>query len=148
MFLLIITSFIYRIYWFILVYTGNTVYTCPKCGYEPIYPCVYKEHKHLWIRVHQCRGLSLCIQGTQKKSNIQNNNCSVYPCVYRERFPIYYPKIAPGGLSLCIQGTQKEIKYEKYTKRFIPVYTGNAIDPTVNMAVLAVYPCVYRERQK
>ena len=58
-------------------------------------------------------------------------NFAVYPCVYRERRLTFFITSCNRGLSLCIQGTlfffYKNIK----SRRFIPVYTGNA--PTSNI---------------
>ena len=53
---------------FIPVYTGNIPpYGMPFTSH-PVYPCVYREHfKRSWRTAHPS-GLSLCIQGTSKKT--------------------------------------------------------------------------------
>ena len=72
---------------------------------------------------------------------------TVYPCVYREhfyKFPIITQK---NGLSLCIQGTLQGRNYDKESKRFIPVYTGNTACLVAAGSLSSVYPCVYREHR-
>ena len=112
-------------------------------------------------------GLSLCIQGTFRKTfatkgearfipvytgNIwctMNSPISitVYPCVYREHifFVIFPNNLA--GLSLCIQGTYLEEATRSLILRFIPVYTGNIRGVACSPLCVPVYPCVYREHQ-
>ena len=125
LFLLIITSFIYRIYWFIPVYTGNTCCVCISFWFCAVYPCVYREHLFEHQKQRTACGLSLCIQGTlyilpvnrqerrfipvytgNTNSAIFDGIClAVYPCVYREHLLRNTNKALNFGLSLCIQGT-------------------------------------------
>ena len=51
------------------------------------------------------------------------------------------------GLSLCIQGTRTSSGGDSLRGRFIPVYTGNAKPGQKRLLLMAVYPCVYRERR-
>ena len=71
---------------------------------KTVYPCVYREHPTIKIRLPENFGLSLCIQGTCKCANDSANTVrfipvytgnitgkvinfeesTVYPCVYRE----------------------------------------------------------------
>ena len=89
---------------FIPVYTGNTKpdSDAPIC--DPVYPCVYREHKFHIYKLRVRGGLSLCIQGTLLPSRmfqlgirfipVYTGNTgvwadnyevmAVYPCVYRE----------------------------------------------------------------
>ena len=92
---------------FIPVYTGNTFVKQKRLGYQPVYPCVYREHNSLEQLLILRRGLSLCIQGT-----------------------------LPNGYAV------------RHFSRFIPVYTGNTSDNPSVAAIMAVYPCVYREHTK
>ena len=125
LFLLIITSFIYRIYWFIPVYTGNTPSNAILFIPYPVYPCVYREHLFYKLRNLFTAGLSLCIQGTlffrlslpelhrfipvytgnTPRTGEKEDLRTVYPCVYREHMAEANVKPLDRGLSLCIQGT-------------------------------------------
>ena len=89
---------------FIPVYTGNTVSAVKYSRSDAVYPCVYREHNGIKINFAVFIGLSLCIQGTLRRSINVNvkirfipvytgntysnssafNKCAVYPCVYRE----------------------------------------------------------------
>ena len=69
----------------------------------------------------------------------------VYPCVYREHTSVNISLKKINGLSLCIQGTHLCIKRFCINKRFIPVYTGNTVNPATILSWRPVYPCVYRE---
>ena len=91
---------------FIPVYTGNTALVLASTTRSPVYPCVYREHPHGLVNAQYVTGLSLCIQVTLVKVNLNlnfhrfipvytgntynifrfSNAPSVYPCVYREHF--------------------------------------------------------------
>ena len=90
-------------------------------------------------------GLSLCIQGTRITAFIEINNTTVYPCVYREHQKSAFYFVSFAGLSLCIQGTLVALPPPRMHQRFIPVYTGNTSGNALSLAIIAVYPCVYRE---
>ena len=51
------------------------------------------------------------------------------------------------GLSLCIQGTRFFYLPCFFSRRFIPVYTGNTLMSIRNKRYSPVYPCVYREHR-
>ena len=70
---------------------------------------------------------------------------AVYPCAYREHVSSFVLFISTSGLSLCIQGTHLYSHNQFYPHRFIPVHTGNTRTEIVNRALVAVYPCAYRE---
>ena len=127
LFLLIITSFIYSIYWFIPVFTRNTDKEVEKPTPQSVYPCVYREHLGACSFSIVISGLSLCIQGTQYSAihydvavrfipvytgktffnRLYKPTTPVYPCVYREHSRLYFASSALVGLSLCIQGTHQ-----------------------------------------
>ena len=110
-------------------------------------------------------GLSLCIQGTSKKSLVFVNYsrfipvhtgnihryryihipASVYPCAYRKHITITTKINVRSGLSLCIQGTCSVIVLPNRERRFIPVHTGNMSVTIFSHVVSLVYPCAYRE---
>ena len=130
---------------FIPVYTGNTRRYTPGQPASPVYPCVYREHLRFVLMGSTERGLSLCIQGTQRFNHLYIRKfrfipvytgnthrflllcCSytVYPCVYREHSSISLASVGKSGLSLCIQGTHRTRGIHSKRWRFIPVYTGN-----------------------
>ena len=70
---------------------------------------------------------------------------TVYPCVYREHRMETIRQWRLSGLSLCIQGTFHYLIVIMCIFRFIPVYTGNIPLAANDVALIAVYPCVYRE---
>ena len=89
---------------FIPVYTGNTRQSLWRASKNPVYPCVYREHKFTFDKCGTSNGLSLCIQGTLKEGFQESHqgrfipvytgntkrklilllHYTVYPCVYRE----------------------------------------------------------------
>ena len=110
---------------FIPVYTRNTKKLF-KFGYScSVYPCVYREHRKIDVRILCHFGLSLCIQGTPVVVSLSSSGIrfipvytgnthtvrniydyvAVYPCVYREHLKFRYCIDPNVGLSLCIQGT-------------------------------------------
>ena len=147
------------------MHTGNTFLANRRIQPRAVYPCAYREHKYMGARSDTNRGLSLCIQGTQRAEcdflygarfipvytgnpqSIQGvfSLSTVYPCVYRE--PLISKHIASidFGLSLCIQGTRSGSLVQELLKRFIPVYTGNPLMILRVFVLISVYPCVYRE---
>ena len=133
---------------FIPVYTGNI--SLPYCNnvYFSVYPCVYREHTSGSKRRGFNCGLSLCIQGTYRRSQSVQQRCTVYPCVYREHKFFNNILAIQYGLSLCIQGTYQLIGCRKTATRFIPVYTGNIGLNTHLNEQNPVYPCVYREHNR
>ena len=110
---------------FIPVHTGNTRIGLFRQSTRSVYPCAYREHKYMGARSDTNRGLSLCIQGTQRAEcdflygarfipvytgnpqSIQGvfSLSTVYPCVYREPRIKFHHDHVTNGLSLCIQGT-------------------------------------------
>ena len=147
------------------MYTGNTRVGYYQYRYEPVYPCVYREHNNCVKNRFRVFGLSLCIQGTplhlhffqqyKRFIPVYTGNTittvqltllgSVYPCVYREHDNNRPVDVVRVGLSLCIQGTLKNFWGSAMRIRFIPVYTGNTSFDCLNESFSAVYPCVYRE---
>ena len=111
---------------------------------------VYREHLNMASKRSKSCGLSLCIQGTFKSildqsisqrfipvytGNITSRMrfsvwCTVYPCVYREHHQEYCYRCHLNGLSLCIQGTFFLRLKLRFLNRFIPVYTGNIVNPS------------------
>ena len=107
------------------MYTGNIIEITRSTGWQPVYPCVYREHYLSHLLKHALRGLSLCIQGTCSVVVLPNRggrfipvytgniyehsgyyeDYTVYPCVYREHRFRYIHFHSNNGLSLCIQGT-------------------------------------------
>ena len=69
----------------------------------------------------------------------------IYPCVYREHGVKCYLTPTLIGLSLCVQGTLFQLIDGYSLGRFIPVYTGNTWRRYLELYLLAVYPCAYRE---
>ena len=69
----------------------------------------------------------------------------IYLWVYKEHLDRNIISDSSVGLSLCVQGTHF-IKSEVYSVlRFIPVCTGNTINNHIEISIISVYPCVYRE---
>ena len=130
---------------FIPVHTGNTFLANRRIQPRAVYPCAYREHKYMGARSDTNRGLSLCIQGTQRAEcdflygarfipvytenpqSIQGvfSLSTVYPCAYREH--------------TCL------IKMQVLASRFIPVHTGNTEKTDFRFNPDSVYPCAYRE---
>ena len=130
---------------FIPVYTGNSLGNVASHVDVPVYPCVYRELCSSLNREYLRCGLSLCIQGTLPRQEIEGRLCrfipvytgnssslclclslvAVYPCVYRELCFFVRNPNPQFGLSLCIQGT--------------------LISCPLPSTGFAVYPCVYRE---
>ena len=133
----------------------------------PVYPCTHRERAIANNRIRRATGISLYLQGTQRRDRRAiracryipvptGNACSsllifalttVYPCTYRERekndlTPVHIP-----GISLYPQGTPEAIIFEKSCIRYIPVPTGNAHFCYACAVHLPVYPCTHRERK-
>ena len=107
------------------MYTGNTRACERPQTDDPVYPCVYREHRRAGELPVAAERFIPVYTGNTHSSTVPRVIISVYPCVYREH--------AINALA------------RKQPNRFIPVYTGNTYTIAISIKNLPVYPCVYRE---
>ena len=112
---------------FIPVYTGNIEQKPLDLRTDPVYPCVCREHNHLYYQIRKLHGLSLCIQGTSADVEIIDATSRFIPVYTGNIMAIPSTTVNNPGLSLCIQGTYDIFSIVLTVHRFIPVYTGNMI---------------------
>ena len=125
--------------------TGNTS-SFERNGLRlTVYPCVYREHPTIKIRLPENFGLSLCVQGTPVQPVRSNYHLRFIPVCTGNTYVYCYFSAVRYGLSLCVQGTR--FLYESFSSltRFIPVCTGNTDFLYGALRRMVVYPCVYRE---
>ena len=112
---------------------------------NPVYPCAYREGYIIYKKIENSIGLSLCIQGTLQLELILTSFARFIPVHTGNMAGQLRLWIYRIGLSLCIQGTLRYYGHIQQLDRFIPVHTGNIKSRCVEINLLSVYPCAYRE---